>query len=181
MAGTPLRNLNSFRKLVGKQSLQSVILVSTMWDELDTELGVAREQDLKMNYWNYMLSQGTGIARFEGSQKSAFTIIQPLLDTANERHAIRLQKELVKLQRELPETGAGQALFSKLEFVLKERQDTALRFREAVQKGSSDVAQYEAEFKAAEEKLEQVLVDIQELRIPVFQRLLTNVRRWLEL
>ncbi|KAF9043922.1 P-loop containing nucleoside triphosphate hydrolase protein [Panaeolus papilionaceus] len=179
MAGTPLKNLHSFEKLVGRESLQKVILVSTMWDEIEEDLGSAREKDLKDNYWNYMISRGAGISRFKGDKQSAFELIQPLMDKANERHALRLQKEMVKLKKELPETSAGQELFSKLEFVLKERQDTALKFREAVKEGSSDVAQYEAEWKAAEEKLEAVLKDLQELKIPMLQRLITNIRAWL--
>jgi GTP-binding protein EngB required for normal cell division len=178
MAGTPLRNLHSFEKLVGKQSLDNVMLVSTMWDEIEDDLGEKREDDLKRNYWNYMISRGSGTARFMGSKESAFTLIQPLLDKANERHALRLQKELVKLHRELAETTVGQELFSKLEFVLNERQDAVNRLRKAIKDGDGRVDQYRVECDAAEAKVTAVMRDMQALKIPFFQRVATNLRGW---
>ena len=44
MAGTLLKNLRMFEELCGKDALKNVIL-TTMWDEVDEETGLARESN----------------------------------------------------------------------------------------------------------------------------------------
>ena len=60
-----------FKKLCGKDALQNVVLVTTMWDEVDQETGKARENELKEKYW-----QTT--SRFMRTRQSAFETIDPL-------------------------------------------------------------------------------------------------------
>jgi hypothetical protein len=47
MAGTPLKNLRMFEKLCGKNALRNIILITTMWDEVDEALGLQREKQLR--------------------------------------------------------------------------------------------------------------------------------------
>ena len=56
MAGTPLKNLRMFEELCGKNAFHSVILTTTMWDEVDGETGEERERELKEKYcWSVIL------------------------------------------------------------------------------------------------------------------------------
>ena len=55
MAGTLLKNLQMFEELCGKDALKNVILTTTMWDEVDEETGLAREEQLKNIYWKPMI------------------------------------------------------------------------------------------------------------------------------
>ncbi|KAJ3574180.1 hypothetical protein NP233_g1925 [Leucocoprinus birnbaumii] len=57
MAGTPLKNLEIFEKICGPKWFSRVVLVTTMWDELgseNTEMGDAREDELKNDFWKGM-------------------------------------------------------------------------------------------------------------------------------
>ena len=53
MAGTPLKNLRMFEKLCGEE-FDSIILTTTMWNEVDDNLGNGREDELKTLYWKSM-------------------------------------------------------------------------------------------------------------------------------
>jgi hypothetical protein len=87
MLGTPLKNLRKFRELCGKDALRKIILVTTMWSEVDEETGSWREQELKERYWKAMIAQGSGMARFGGAldSESAWAIIDPILQAAHRK------------------------------------------------------------------------------------------------
>ena len=93
-AGTPLKNLSMFEELCGKNSLQKVILTTTMWDDVHQETGEAREEELRLKYWRPMLQRHSTTNRFSRTRESAFTVIDPLIDTANIQFSALLQQEL---------------------------------------------------------------------------------------
>jgi len=81
MLGTPLKNLRKFKELCGKDGLQKIILVTTMWGEVDEETGSRREEELRERYWKTMITQGSRTARFEGTldSESAWHILDPFI------------------------------------------------------------------------------------------------------
>ena len=119
--GTPLANLRLFEDLCGKNALQSVILATTMWDEVDKETGEARERELKSNpkYWLTMLARNSTTSRFMRTRESAFTLIDPLIEVANIRSSVLLQQELAEMRRKAPSTSAGQEFFSTMESLVR--------------------------------------------------------------
>jgi len=47
MAGTPLKNLRMFQELCGHNALRNIILTTTMWLDVEEELGSVREKELE--------------------------------------------------------------------------------------------------------------------------------------
>ncbi|CAA7261005.1 unnamed protein product [Cyclocybe aegerita] len=118
MAGTPLRLLNTFKQICGDEVLKYVLLVTTMWDEVEEEVGRARESDLCKKYWKAMIAQGSRTVRFHNSRASAWDILSQFDDAP--RQILRLQHELVDQGLPLSETSAGKSLFSSLlDFIKK--------------------------------------------------------------
>ena len=121
MAGTPLNIFKMFQNLCGINALENVVLVTTMWDEVDEETGNIRENELTIKYWKKIIEYGGHTSRFYNNTESALDIVSQFQGT---RCTVLLQKELVDLHLGLAETSAGRTLFSSLvEFIknLKER------------------------------------------------------------
>lgn len=78
MDGTSLKNLRFFEELCGTE-LDKVVLTTTMWDGVDEETGVEREEQLRGIYWQSMITQGSSIKRFMGDRESALDIFRPIV------------------------------------------------------------------------------------------------------
>ncbi|KAF4582667.1 hypothetical protein EYR40_002590 [Pleurotus pulmonarius] len=173
MAGTPLKNLHMFEKLCGKDALQNIILTTTMWDEVDEPTGEQREKELERHYWKTMISQGSKTMRYQNTDKSAWNIIDSIVVGHNERYAVELQKELVDLEKELPETGAGKELFSKLQALVKRQQDTLHRLRESMKRHDDETIlnALKEEYEELRLQTEATVKEMEVLKIPIGKRL----------
>jgi len=117
MAGSPLKHLKTFQNLCGVEALKNVVLVTTMWDQVDEDVGNNRENELTTKYWKMMIELGCHTSRFHNTAESALDIVSQFQDA---RCTVLLQKELVDLHLELAETSAGRTLFAFLvEFIKK--------------------------------------------------------------
>ena len=106
-----------FQSLCGNDALKNVVLVTTMWDEVDEEEGRNRETELSTTYWKSMIELGCHTSRFYNDTRSAWDIVSQFQDA---RCAVLLQVELVDKHLKLPETSAGRILISFLiEFIKK--------------------------------------------------------------
>ena len=106
-----------FQNLCGAEALKNVVLVTTMWDEVDEEEGVNRENELTTRYWKKMIELGCRTSRFNNNTESALDIVSQFQDA---RCTVLLQRELVDFNLQLAKTSAGRTLFSYLvEFVKK--------------------------------------------------------------
>jgi hypothetical protein len=103
MSGTPHRNIRMLGELCGDQAAKKVVLVTTMWDEVQQDTGVFREIELFEKYWNTMISYGASTARFSNSANSAWEIIGSIL----------FVQELVDHKKPFSETKAGKTFESK--------------------------------------------------------------------
>ncbi|KXN84710.1 hypothetical protein AN958_12137 [Leucoagaricus sp. SymC.cos] len=64
MAGTPLRNLEVFEKICGPQACTRVAMVTTMWDDVESEeMGDMRERELVTSFWKPMIDRGSKVVR----------------------------------------------------------------------------------------------------------------------
>jgi hypothetical protein len=59
MYGTSRKNLAMFGKLCGTESADRVILATTKWRDVPDDVGLRRENQLAVNYWKGMLTQGS--------------------------------------------------------------------------------------------------------------------------
>ena len=117
MAGSPLKHLKMFHNLCGSEALKNVVLVTTMWDQVDEDMGNNHENELTTKYWKSMIELGCHTSRFHNTAESAFDIVSQFQDA---RCTVLLQRELVDLHLELAETSAGRTLFAFLvEFIKK--------------------------------------------------------------
>ena len=104
-AGSSVKTLEIFKKICGTAALKNVLLVSTRWNEVDEALGASREQQLRDNFWAYMLSNGSTMARFYSDRESAIGIASQLM--SRQSIVLELQRELVEEGKSLGQTLAG--------------------------------------------------------------------------
>jgi hypothetical protein len=174
MAGTPLKNLRMFEKLCGKNAFQNVILVTTMWDEVDEETGTARETELKSNHWRAMLDRNCTTSRFMRTRESAFALIDPLIDEADKRSSVLLQQEMGDMRKKLPQTSAGLALFSTLEILVRQREDLLHRIRNEMKYSDNDkmvLEPLQEEHQKLKSDLQLTVNEMRRLRLPLGKRL----------
>ena len=105
-----------FHNLCGVEALKNVVLVTTMWDQVDEEEGDNRENELINKYWKTMIELGCRTSRFENNTESALDIVSQFQDA---RCTVLLQRELVDLHPQLAETSAGRTPFPFLVELIK--------------------------------------------------------------
>ncbi|KAI3224903.1 hypothetical protein DTO012A9_6924 [Penicillium roqueforti] len=119
MQGSARRNIQTFRNLCGEDALRKVILVTTMWDKVQSSEGDMREKQLKdtKDFWGWMLSKGSTCHRHDNTKTTARSIVQRL--TKHKSPIITdIQKQLVDQNLQLDQTAAGKGIQSE---TLKER------------------------------------------------------------
>ncbi|KAI6158373.1 P-loop containing nucleoside triphosphate hydrolase protein, partial [Pisolithus thermaeus] len=115
VGGTPLRNYNMFKELCGKDNFKNVILVTTMWDEVTEEVGSAREEELRADFWRAMIALGSTTHRFERTTESAWKIINSLsVQPLASRRPLQIQSEMVDENLPLHRTAAGRTVLNSL-------------------------------------------------------------------
>jgi len=184
MAGTPLKNLRMFEELCGKNAFHNVILTTTMWDEVDEQIGRLREEELKSRYWRSMLDRNSTTSRFLGTRDSALRLIEPLIDAANKKSSLLLQQEMVDFRNKLPETSAGARLFSETELLVKQRQEVLERLRNAMKHSNQDKISLTAlqdEYQKVKTQLDTTVNEMRKLRLPLGKRLSQTTRKWFSL
>jgi hypothetical protein len=114
MSGSAQRYFEMFIRLCGEQNLQNVVLLTTMWSELrDEAVGLARERELRTNFWKVMESEGSTIRRFDGSKAMAEAFVCRLMRKPD--IVLDIQNELVEQGKRLHETQAGRLILPRLE------------------------------------------------------------------
>lgn len=119
--GSARRNLRMFQKLCGSDELKNVILVSTMWDQVQENFGIQRETELKdtKNLWGHMVECGSRVERHWNDQSSARRLLGMFmnLDSQGEQTemSLAIQKEMVDDQKKLQETKAASEVSESIE------------------------------------------------------------------
>lgn len=133
---TSERNTDMFRMLCGPAALKNVMLVTTMWDEVDETTGAEREEQLRTRYWKSMLQSGSRMSRFKHTSESAWEIVEQL--SGLQRRPLRLQIEIGDQGKDLSQTAAGKSLFSWLTKMMEELASMIKRLKELLvsRKGS---------------------------------------------
>jgi hypothetical protein len=178
MAGTPLKNLRMFHELCGKKALRNVILVTTMWSEVDQEVGSRREEALRQKYWKGMIDEGSSTARYKGTLSSAWEILDHIIQDAHRRKAVLLQTEMVDMRMQLPETSAGQELYQTLDALIKLQQGL-LQNIWAETKREADpniLLVLKTEHEIVQKQLADTISTVQILKLPLGRRLLHLLR-----
>ena len=121
MSGAALKNLQLFESLCGDR-FETVVLTTTMWDEVDENEGATREKQLKDGHWKPMIDRGWVTKRFIRTPQSAFEILTTIFNKANSKTALLLQTEMNDLGLQLRDTSAGEKLHLELQKLISLRQ-----------------------------------------------------------
>ncbi|PPQ78241.1 hypothetical protein CVT24_006502 [Panaeolus cyanescens] len=189
MAGTPLKNLQMFQSLCGKDAYDKITLVTTMWDEVDEDVGVFREKQLKEKYWKPMIDgrkdKRAQMERFVTTQQSAIKVLlKSLGEHGSRQRTLQLQKEIDQLGRDLPETHAGKRMYSKLEALYERQQKVLEDLRKELKQEDTDqtiVEMLKEEHQKAAQEMEALAHDLQQMKLTVPARLLNHLRSGLDL
>lgn len=182
MAATSMRHLRIFEELCGKNALQNVILVTTMWDEVDEDTGTSAEEMMKTKYWNKMLERKSTTGRFLGTRESAVQLLQPLIDAANKRSSLLLQHEMVDMGKKLNETSAGRHLFARAERMVRQRQEVIQQIRTELNRSNADTISLQpiqAEHQRLAQIWESTAEELRALNPPVGRRFLEISEKWI--
>ena len=133
MGGSGVRSIGILERLVGKDNMGNVLLVSNMWDALQQtvnledgrqytgqEIGEMRERELSSGeeFWKRLIDQGAHTSRHRGdSRYSALKLVRRFLSPTSHMGSpmkLRLQYELVDKHMRLEETEVGQYINTKL-------------------------------------------------------------------
>jgi len=168
-----LKNLRMFEKLCG-EDLRRVVLITTMWDEVETEVGERREEQLSSDYWKTMIERGSSVRRFYQDQKSAFDILAPIIDEVNGRSALLLQKEVVDLGLRLNQTTMGRVLHSDIGELVSRQQRYMERIRNELKDPTLDPEQLEElmnDYKEVSEQLQRATEKVKKMKVSVGDRI----------
>ena len=157
-----------FDKLCGDDALKNVILATTKWSEVELDMGSRRENQLLDKYWSKMIAQGSRMARFMNTHESAWDIINLILDS--DPIGALIQKELVDLQKILPETEAGKTLRCTLQQLLEAQRASVRQLQKDSEAGGDDGLRQRHE--ETTKQLHSTLHQIQELQVPLGRRIL---------
>ena len=167
MVDAHLKNLRIFEAICGKNAFHSVMLTTTMWDEVDKETGESRESVLKSRYWRSMLERNSTTSRFLRTRESAFNIIDPFIDSTNRRSSVLLQDELVDMCKSLSATAAGKELFSSMGQLVSHREDLLRRIRHEMRHSDGDkmvLEPLQEEHQRLQKSLEATVIEMRRLR-----------------
>lgn len=125
-----------------------------------------------------MIAQGSATARFRGNHRSAWEIVDHFIQAANARQAVLLQREMVDMRKQLPETHAGQELYTALEILVRKQQDVLEKIRAETKrygdkKGDERILQaLKAEYESLRKQLAATMAEMQTMKLPLGKRLL---------
>ncbi|KAF7970673.1 hypothetical protein HWV62_23262 [Athelia sp. TMB] len=115
MDGTQVNSLRIFKNICG-DTMSGVAIISSMWSDINSDLGVKREEELKGAYWKEYMEYGCLTGRFDDSHESALNIIGGMVGSPG--MTLSLQKEIVDEGKALSETKAAQSI-SALRAIIK--------------------------------------------------------------
>jgi chromosome condensin MukBEF ATPase and DNA-binding subunit MukB len=176
MAGASLKNLRMFTSICGLDAMPSVIIVTSMWDEVRAEAGERREKELKETFWKEMVAHGCKTERFDHTFETAWDIIGNL--SPPRQAPLQLPKDIVDTHLLLNETQAGLTLRDELQRLLKDQKDATQRIKEQVAKQSDKlvIQQLDDRRLEIESKIQQIAVQLHAMKIPFTRKLRLYLR-----
>ena len=169
MSRTARKNLEIFRKLCGDEALRNVVIGTTKWDMIVLEEGQGREQDLRGMFWRKMIHQGSVIMRVHADSSSAWEIINHILKN-DKVEFVRIQEELLELQKVIPDTDAGRTLRHWLERCREELEQIRKRLLAEESAANMDDG-LKMKLEEVQKQIRDITDDIEKLRVPLSERI----------
>ena len=123
-----------------------------------------------------MIDRHSHTGQFEGTRDSAFRLIAPLIDKANARHELLIQRELCDLDVRLKDTAAGRKFHPEMKDLVKQQQTLLQRIREELKRPGNLEALQALKQKSEELKEFSIVLfeEMDKLKVPLGRR----VKRW---
>ncbi|KAM0424526.1 hypothetical protein ACHAPT_010242 [Fusarium lateritium] len=118
MQGAALQNLRMFQKLCGPKSLKNVILASSFWDQVASNTGTQREEELKKfnEFWGQMIDHGSKLVRL-GNRANNLEILEMM--AWYRPVVLSAQDEMVHQARPASRTDAARVVDGEVEAEMK--------------------------------------------------------------
>lgn len=142
MAGSALRNVRIFRKLVGVEAFKNVVLATSFWEQVDVADAERRENELRStpDFWGAMFEKGAKMVRLQKENREAgLKLLQRI--GGHSKVILKAQDEIVNEGKAITETDAAKEQQKQTEQLLKEAKELE--------------AKKEAERKRIEEELKE--------------------------
>ncbi|KAJ8689300.1 hypothetical protein PTI98_013336 [Pleurotus ostreatus] len=106
---TPFKKSKTFAQICGTREADRLVLVTTMWGCVPSDVGGRREESLKNDHWKGLIDRNAQVARFDATFESARNIIRSVYEPlargqANLQQANHDQSTLAR--RDLPPSGS---------------------------------------------------------------------------
>jgi hypothetical protein len=157
MGGSAVKNLNIFQKMCGQGAFPSIMLVSTMWEELrpengGTSVGERREAELRSNdrFWGTMVKRGSRVARHNGTSGSAQAILSQMVD--QKKVVLEIQRQMVDHNFPLVKTVAGEFLDQEFTEARKQQEEELRELKENMEAAKKEKDQEMVELLLAQQK-----------------------------
>ncbi|XXG98512.1 hypothetical protein Hte_004836 [Hypoxylon texense] len=188
--GTAKKNLFMFKKLCGPSAMKNVLLVTTMWENVQQADGERREIDLvnTPDFWGFMLAEGARIQRHKNTRESAMGLLKNFVQSR--KITMNIQAEMVHEHKDLDDTEAGREVLGEMlrererarqevletqqmmQEALKERDEQSARLlREHQEKMNAKLAKMEAD-------REKLKVTMEMLHAEKFAKLEKEIERY---
>lgn len=96
-------NLRVLANICGREAMDQVQLVTTMWDKAYFSSALWAEKELKEECWKPLLDAGACYGRFDNTPQSAWAIVESL---GNQKKGLLFQREMVDMGTNLLKTSA---------------------------------------------------------------------------
>ncbi|KAF8959524.1 P-loop containing nucleoside triphosphate hydrolase protein [Flammula alnicola] len=167
------KDLDTFQKLVGKDALKSTVLGTTKWSIVKPNDGVARQRELECTYWTEMINAGSRVFRIDEGERSARNIVNCILSEIGQQGGVnrflRIQSELVDMQKIIPETDAGRTLKYSLDELIEMQKQRARKLRARAVR--ADDEELRRQFVEGEKQLGQLVQEAKEMKVPLSRRI----------
>ena len=81
-----MKNFVIFKQLCGEE-YSTIVLTTTMWDEVDLEIGEQREKELRENYGKPMIDRRSTVKRFLSTPASVFDLLRGRVNEIQSRRS----------------------------------------------------------------------------------------------
>ncbi|RFN48650.1 putative zinc finger c2h2 [Fusarium flagelliforme] len=195
MQGSGRMSINLLIKLCGRDALKNVVLVTTMWELVEADVGRRREKELENTeeFWGFMKRHGSQTRRHLNSEESARKILTMFVpqtpDIQAKTMTLAIQKELADDHKTLDQTGAGQLLdgtwAKEKESLLRELKEVRDAVRMAneerdhtmarlLQEQQQEMSMTVEKMRQEQEKLRVTMEHLHEERLLKYQKMLDD-------
>ena len=107
------------RELCGEDTLKNVVIVTNRWEDVATDLGDARERELRTKeiFFKLALDKGARMVRHHNTYESASAIVKGLI--SNTPLPLLIQREMINEGKQLLDTAAGEVVNHELLEVIR--------------------------------------------------------------